>query len=913
MDYKETLNLPKTDFPMRANLPQREPEMLKYWNEINLYKKLIERNREKEAFIFHDGPPYANGHIHIGTALNKILKDIVLKYKNLRGFFVPYTPGWDTHGLPIELKTMEGMKHETDILKIRDACKEYATKFHKIQMEEFKRLGTLADYDNPYLTYKKEFEAREMEIFKSLVEKDYIYRNLKPIYWCPSCVTALAEAEIEYDDHTSPSIYVRFKMLDLPEGLSKESHIVIWTTTPWTLPANAAICLHPDFDYVAFTHKGETYIVAEGLYNTFLGEVGFESTDCKIINKFKGKIFEGLKAKHPFIDRESLIIMGEHVTLDTGTGCVHTAPGHGADDYHVGLKYHLPIISPVDEHGKFTDEFEPMKGKYVESANKDIIELLDQKNALMGQKKINHSYPHCWRCKKPVIFRATPQWFVKVEKSDLREKALKACDSVNWVPAYGYQRITAMLKNRPDWCISRQRVWGVPIPAVYCNSCDTPILSPQIIEKAIKLFGENGSNCWWEKDINEFLPDDFKCPECGGKHFTKEKDILDVWFDSGVSHWAVLNEWPNLSWPADLYLEGSDQHRGWFQTSLLTSISAFNKAPYKTVLTHGFVVDGNGKKMSKSIGNVIKPDEIIKKYGADILRLWVASSDYQEDIRISNKIIGQMADAYRKIRNTARFLLGNIYDFDYKNNVVPVDEREDLDKYILMRFKTLCESVTASYEKYEFYKLYRKLTNFCTLDLSSFYLDIIKDRLYTSRADSKKRHSAQSTMYEILKALTVMIAPILTFSAEEIWKHIPDEELESVYFAEWPEIVIEENEDLKNKFDFLASIKEKAGKALENARNEKIIGHSLDADIIVFSTEKNDLLKENSALLREMMIVSKLTVADSEISESTGIYWDEDKKVEFHIRKSSGEKCPRCWQYADLNDKGICQRCADEL
>ncbi|MDD2714888.1 MAG: isoleucine--tRNA ligase [Candidatus Wallbacteria bacterium] len=917
MDYGDTLNLPKTDFPMKASLPEREPEILKYWSEIKLYEKVMSRNRLNPKFIFHDGPPYANGHIHIGTALNKILKDIVVKYKSLRGFHVPYTPGWDTHGLPIELKAMEQLKGETDPLKIRKTCREYASKFQKIQQEQFVRLGTLADYANPYLTFLPEYEAKELEVFLRLVERGFVYKNRKPIHWCPHCVTALAEAEIEYEDHKSPSIFVRFKLKDSFRDLPAETYFVIWTTTPWTLPGNVAICLHPDFDYVSFAYEGAVYIVAEGLYSSFLAGVNFEPGKAQITGKYKGRDLEGLKAAHPFIERESLVILGGHVTLETGTGCVHTAPGHGSEDYSVGQKYNLEIISPVDERGRFDDGFPSLKGKHVEAANPDVVKILAEKSALLGSAEIVHQYPHCWRCKKPVIFRATPQWFIRVEEGNLRNDASKACETVRWIPEIGYTRITSMIANRPDWCISRQRVWGVPIPAVYCESCEEAILDPGIIGNVIARVKKDGCDCWWTESAESFIPKGFKCPKCGGIKFRKERDILDVWFDSGTSHWAVLNQWPDLSWPSDLYLEGSDQHRGWFQTSLLTSMAAFDKPPYRNVLTHGFVVDGDGRKMSKSLGNVIAPEEMIKQYGADVLRLWVASSDYQEDIRISKQIMAQMADSYRKIRNTVRFLLANLYDkaanryFD-RSDAVPLDEREELDRYIMYRLKDLTEKVTACYESYEFYKILQLLNNFCALDLSSFYLDIIKDRLYTSKTDSRKRRSAQSSIYELLMTLNTIIAPLLSFTAEEIWRHIPGEKTESVYLSNWPLLDFQVDTGLKARFDLLSSLKISAAVALEAARTEKLIGHSLDAEILIYSEEHKALLERNLDCLREILIVSQVSLRTEPGTEEKAI-WDEGRKNQFLVRKAPGDKCPRCWQYKQLNGKEICPRCLGEL
>jgi len=795
MDYKKTLNLPNTKFPMKASLAKREPEQLKMWDELRLYEKIRRTSKNREPFILHDGPPYANGHIHIGTALNKILKDFIVRSRQMAGFDAVYVPGWDCHGLPVEHnveKELGPRKLKMSQGEIRKLCRAYAEKYIDIQREEFKRLGVMGEWENPYLTMNYAYEATIARECNNFALEGSLFRSKKPIYWCCSCKTALAEAEIEYHDESSPSIYVKFLLQDdlrrKIKGLTdKKVFVVIWTTTPWTIPANLAIALHPDIIYAAVdTKNGEVLILAKELVEDCMKIFGI--SDFSILADIRADELERKRCYHPIYDRKSLIIMGSHVTLEAGTGCVHTAPGHGREDYEVGLMYDLDAYSPVDDSGCFTQEADFFSGQFVFEANSNIVEHLHTKGALMARGKMKHSYPHCWRCKKPVIFRATPQWFISMDKTGLRKNALKEIDRVTWIPHWGKERIYGMIENRPDWCVSRQRAWGVPIAIFYCEKCNEMYLNSDIINHIYTLFEENGADIWFEKNVEELLPEDAVCKTCGNKAFIKEDDILDVWFDSGVSHAAVLEQRSNLKWPADLYLEGSDQHRGWFHSSLLTAVGTRGSAPYKSVLTHGFVVDAEGKKMSKSLGNVVAPEEVIKKHGAEILRLWVSASDYRDDIRISENILKQLSDAYRRIRNTSRFLLGNLYDFDPKKDVVSYDEMSELDRFALHRLQELVQRTRRAYDSYEFHIIYHALYNYCIVDLSAFYLDILKDRLYTSPSQSKERRSAQTVMYKILDSLARIMAPILAFTSEEIWNFMPGNKMnsESVHMKSLP-------------------------------------------------------------------------------------------------------------------------------
>jgi isoleucyl-tRNA synthetase len=926
MDYKNTLNLPKTDFPMKANLAQKEPDLLKKWDDMNIYGMIRKASKGKEPYILHDGPPYANGDIHLGTALNKILKDIVIKSKNMVGFDSVYVPGWDCHGLPIEHQVdreLGDRRHEMPQVEKRRECRKYAEKFVNLQREEFKRLGVLAEWDNPYLTMTYDYEATTVNEFAKLLLKGEIYKGKKPVYWCAHCKTALAEAEVEYADHHTPSIYVKFSMISdissvRPKLKGEKVSAVIWTTTPWTIPANLAIAAHKDFIYVAVKVQGEVLILAKDLLDYCMDAFGYK--EYEEIDEFPGVELEGLKCKHPFIDRESVMILAPFVTLDAGTGLVHIAPGHGQEDYEIGLEYGLENYAPVDENGNFTKDVAFFAGRFVFDANEAVIDKLKEIGALLGRADMEHSYPHCWRCKSPIIFRSTEQWFISMDKNGLRRKALKAIDQVKWIPSWGRDRIYGMVENRPDWCISRQRLWGVPITVFYCTDCDHILYSKEILEKIVNLVQQYSADVWFEREAKDLLPEGTVCPNCGGSKIKKEMNILDVWFDSGVSHAAVLEMREDLRSPADMYLEGSDQHRGWFHSSLLESIGTRDRAPYKSVLTHGFVVDGEGKKMSKSIGNVIDPQEIIDKYGAEILRLWVASEDYTQDIRISKEILDRLIEAYRRIRNTSRYILGNLYDFDPGADVLPYDQMEEMDRWALHRLQEVIQRVRRAYENFEFHVVYYTIYNFCTVDLSSMYLDVSKDRLYTSKATSRERRSAQSAMYMILDAMVRLLAPILTFTAEEIWGNLPsykDKEA-SVHLAQFPEVRQDRmDKALMEKWDTLIAVKGEISKAIEIARKNKVVGHSLDAMVQIAAPEKLlNLLQANDRNLKTLNIVSGLGFGTGPDGSS---YRSEILEgLEINISKAEGKKCQRCWMYSESVGKDpehddICDRCAGNL
>lgn len=930
MDYKDTLNLPKTDFPMKANLIEREPKILKKWVEGKIYEKIQKKNKDLQTYILHDGPPYANGNIHIGHALNKILKDIIVKFKSMEGFRSPFVPGWDCHGLPIEHqvdKSLGPKKNEISIEEKRKLCREYADKYFRIQRDEFIRLGVFGDWENPYLTMDYSYEAVIVREFGKFVGAGLVYKRKKPIHWCPTCVTALAEAEVEYMDHESPSIYVRFRLKEpLPFTVHSSRftvYILIWTTTPWTLPANLALAFHPDYDYIAIEVGEEIYILAEGLLNQTVEKLGIK--DFKIIERFKGKSLEGLKALHPFIERDSVIILGDHVTLDQGTGVVHTAPGHGEEDYEMGLKYGLDIYSPVDDRGRFTEVLGaghdlPLQGETVFKANKMIVEKLKEKGALLHEEKIVHSYPHCWRCKNPVIFRATSQWFISIDKNDLRKRALQGIDTVKWIPSWGRDRIYGMVENRPDWCISRQRSWGVPITIFSCRACGEYLMDQPIINYVADLIEKNGADIWFKDDKN-LLPEGTTCPKCGSEEFRKETDILDVWFDSGVSQAAVLKTRPELRWPADLYLEGSDQHRGWFQSSLLASFGSGSGMPYRSVLTHGFVVDGEGKKMSKSAGNVVAPQEVISRHGAEILRLWVSAEDYKEDIRISEEILTRLIEAYRKIRNTCRYLLGNLYDFDPSS---PFSEENllDIDRWALARLQRLTEKVLRGYRDFEFYTIFHSLYNFCIIDMSSTYLDILKDRLYTFRSDSPERKSGQWTMYTILKTLTKLMAPILSFTAEEIWSYMPKtpSDEESVFLSGFPHV--EErflNDSLEERWQRFLSIRDEVNKALEISRKNRVLGSSLEANVDLYlSRDLYNLLSPYKEFLPTLFIVSGVSITTDSKGPEEAFVSEEVKGLSVFVKKAKGKRCERCWNFRedvgrDKRYPDICSRCVGVL
>jgi len=919
MDYKDTLNLPLTSFPMKGNLPQREPEMLKQWEQAALYTKVEEAAKDRPRYILHDGPPYANGHIHIGHALNKILKDVVLKSKRMSGHSAPYVPGWDCHGLPIELqveKNLGSKKHEISKLEMRKLCREYAAKFVAIQAAEFERLGVLGEWNNPYLTLNNSYEgtiARELARF---AENGGLYKGKKPVHWCSSCGTALAEAEVEYADHKSPSVFVKFALKDdlgeaVPELSGKKASVVIWTTTPWTLPANLAIALHPELYYVALELNGELLIVAEGLKDSFLKEVGAEG---KVVARFPSTILEKRLARHPFYERDSIILLGEHVTLEAGTGAVHTAPGHGQEDYELGLKEGLDIYNPVDNRGRFYDNVEFFAGQFVFDANKQVIEKLAEVGALVAQKEISHSYPHCWRCKKPIIFRATEQWFISMEKNDLRAKSLAEINNVNWIPKWGRERIYGMIENRPDWCVSRQRSWGVPITAFYCKSCGEVLADGKIMHHVADLFDEHSSDIWYDWEASRFLPEGTVCPSCGKGDFDKETDILDVWFDSGVSHAAVCELRPYLGSPADMYLEGSDQHRGWFHSSLLASVGTRGRAPYRSVLTHGFVVDGSGRKMSKSVGNVVAPEDVIKKFGADVLRLWVAAQDYRDDLRISQEILTRLSEAYRRIRNTCRYILGNIHDFDPATDSVPYAEMPELDRWAMHQLELLKEKVLTSYNECEFHILYHAVNGFCTVEMSAFYLDILKDRVYTSKQSSRARRSGQTVMYAVLDALVRIMAPVLSFTAEEVWAEMPGKREDSVHMALFPALSPAcKDEALAGRWEKIIKLRSEVSKALELARVKKVIGHSLDAAVALkASGETAALLKDMAGDLAGIFIVSKATLVDQLAGED--VYKAEGEELEIQVSAAPGEKCERCWSYdeeigKDAEHPTICPKC----
>ena len=926
-DYGATLNLPKTSFQMKANLPNKEPKFIKMWQEQEIYFKGIDK--DKPSFILHDGPPYANGEIHIGHALNKILKDIILKYKRLRGYNAPYIPGWDTHGLPIELKVTEklGSKaKEMTPAEIRELCAEYAKKWVGIQREGFVRLGVLGDWENPYLTLKPEYEAKQLEVFGELYENGYIFKGLKPIYWSPVTKTALAEAEIEYKNVSSPSIYVKMKAnQDLLDriGMTEETWVVIWTTTPWTLPANVAISLNPDFEYGVYKTEKGNLILGKDLAEQAFSAMEIENYE--LIKEFVGRDIERTTYQHPFLDRTGLVILGTHVTADAGTGCVHTAPGHGQDDYVVGTRYGLPVISPINHKGVLTEDAGQFAGLFYAKANKEICAYLEGTGDLLKLKMIEHSYPHDWRSKTPVIFRATEQWFVNVEGSDIRERALKALDDVTFIPAWGRNRIGSMLETRPDWCISRQRVWGVPIPVFYNVATGKEIFNRDILNRIIEIVKKEGTIAWVKYSAEELIGEELlEKYNLKDVELRKETNIMDVWFDSGVSHRAVLETRGDLLHrPADLYLEGSDQHRGWFQTSLLTSIGSTHDAPFKNILTHGFVNDGEGKKMSKSVGNTVVPADVIKVYGADILRLWCASVDYREDVKISDNILKQMAEAYRRVRNTARYILGNSNDFNPNTDRVPYEQLMEIDKWALHKLEVLKRKVTENYDKYEFYNLFQDIHYFAGVDMSAFYLDIIKDRLYTEGTNSIERRSAQTVMTEILVTLTKMIAPILSFTAEEIWETLPEvlKDKESVLLTDWYKENDEYlNPEIENKWVEIIKVRKEANKSLEKARQgkDRIIGNSLDAKVMLHSTdaETQKFLVENREKLELALIVSEVEIVEN--IDETFTKGEEATDLYIKVLHAEGEKCERCWKYSkelgkDPEHPTLCPRCASVL
>lgn len=915
-DYKEKMNLPRTTFPMRANLAAREPEFLEFWKKSDIYSKLLSRP-SKTSFILHDGPPYANGNIHIGTAFNKILKDFIPKYKSMRGFRAPYVPGWDTHGLPIELRVLkeEGIsKEQIDPVELRRRCTGYATRFLDVQREEFRRLGVLGDWENPYVTFKPEYEAAQIGAFADMVERGLVYKGHKPVYWCVDCQTALAAAEIEYEDKKSPAIYVSYPLPDAShrfESLRGEDvSVVIWTTTPWTLPASMAVALHAEYEYVFVRETGSrVFLLAKELLGRFAQETGLTLEEP--LQSCRGRDLEGLTARHPFYDRPIPLVLADYVELDQGSGCVHTAPGHGVDDFETGIRYGLEVYNPVDDRGFFLAETPLVGGLPLDQGAQRVLETLRENGRLLQQHPIVHSYPHCWRCKKPVIFRATEQWFVSV--ASFREQALEEIEKVQWVPSWGEERIANMVRERSDWCISRQRVWGVPIPAFSCESCGKAVLTPDRVRRVQAQVKVSGSSIWWSASPEALLGDLAVCPFCGERSLRKETDIMDVWFDSGVSHLAVLETRPELSWPADLYLEGSDQHRGWFQTSLLTSVATRQAAPFRAVLTHGFIVDGEGRKMSKSLGNVMAPQEIIGEFGADILRLWVASTDYRNDIRISKKIVDNLVESYRRIRNTARFLLGNLYDFDPERHRVPVEHMDEMDRWMLSRLQDVVRKATEGFENYEFHVPSFIIHQFCVNEMSSIFMETAKDRLYASAPGDGARRSCQTVMWELLGTLTRLLAPILSFTTEEIWQQMRkiDARLpESVFLALWPE----DREQwvdaaLEDRWQHMLQIRGEVSRALEKARTELGIGQSLEATVSVQVSPALEpiMSSASNAFWADLCIVSAFSwhvVPDS-----------AEADVAVAVSRVAGHKCPRCWKYSASpeGEDGLCSRCADVL
>lgn len=957
MDYKSTLNLPKTAFPMKGNLPNREPEFVARWMKQGLYQRIQASRAGKPLYVLHDGPPYANGHIHIGHALNKILKDIIVKSRTMEGMQAPYVPGWDCHGLPIEHQVTkqlgekkkacpESVEGDISATDLRRQCREYADKFWNIQRDEFQRLGVLGDWEHPYLTMDKAYEATIIREFGKFVERGGVYKGLKPVLWCTQDQTALAEAEVEYMDHTSPSVYVKFPFDDSSaerlrfDGLSEidpeneKVSTVIWTTTPWTLPANQAIAMHPQIDYAFVRVGNEVLVMAEQLVEEV--SKACELKDLTILARKKGRDgFEGLRCQRPLDNGLSPILLGDFVTLEQGTGCVHIAPGHGMDDYLLAMEYNSPrhakelveplqVKVPVDDYGRFTNEVEEFAGQHVFKADPAIVEKLRQLGVLLNDGKLIHSYPHCWRCKKPVIFRATQQWFVSMDEGRLRERALEQIDCVQWIPERGRERIYGMIENRPDWCLSRQRIWGTPIPGFTCATCQEPLINPQIIEHIAGLVSEHGADVWFERPAQELLPAGTVCEKCGATGFNKEQDILDVWFESGVSHAAVVKQQGEGWWPASLYLEGSDQHRGWFHSALLSSVTTDGQAPYKAVLTHGFVVDGQGKKMSKSAGNVVSPQDVIKQHGAEILRLWVAAQDYQEDLRISSQILTQLVEAYRKIRNTCRYLLSNVYDFDPLKHQVEISQLPELDRWALLRFNNLISQVRKGYETFDFRQIVHELDYFCSVDMSATYLDILKDRLYTFRADSPLRRGSQMVLLRIVTGLAQLMAPILSFTAEDIWDAVPGRKAspeDSVHLSTFPEpVAIPDEAQLDANWKQLLAIRAVVLSALEEQRREKIIGSSLEARVVLNVVPAlHEFLQAYEHELPALFIVSQAVLHPTENpAGERQLANDEALGMSVNVVKAEGEKCERCWNYSVSvgsvpEHPTLCDRCIEAV
>ncbi|PTH92651.1 isoleucine--tRNA ligase [Staphylococcus xylosus] len=910
MDYKDTLLMPKTDFPMRGGLPNKEPKIQEEWDEKNIYQKVLDKNEGNPSYILHDGPPYANGNLHMGHALNKILKDIITRYKSMRGYYAPYVPGWDTHGLPIEQAlTKKGVKRkELSVAEFRKKCEAFALEQIENQKKDFKRLGIKGDFNNPYITLKPEYEAAQIRLFGEMADKGLIYKGKKPVYWSPSSESSLAEAEIEYQDKRSPSIYVAFDVKDGKGIVDPDAKFIIWTTTPWTLPSNVAITVHPDLTYGQYNVNGQKYIIGKDLASDVVEALDWDEDTLVLENEFKGKELEYIEAQHPFFERESLVINGLHVTTDAGTGCVHTAPGHGEDDYIVGQKYNLPVISPVDDKGVFTDEAGQFEGMFYDKANKEITDLLKENGALLHLEFITHSYPHDWRTKKPVIFRATPQWFASIDK--VRQDILNSIDETQFKVDWGKTRIYNMIRDRGEWVISRQRVWGVPLPVFYAENGDI-IMTSETVNHVADLFEANGSNIWFERDAKDLLPEGFTHPSSPNGEFTKETDIMDVWFDSGSSHRGVLEARPELSYPADLYLEGSDQYRGWFNSSITTSVATRGQSPYKMLLSHGFVMDGEGKKMSKSLGNVIVPDQIVKQKGADIARLWVSSVDYLADVRISDEILKQTSDVYRKIRNTLRFMLGNVNDYNPATDAISEDNLLEVDKYLLNRLREFTANTLDHYDNYDYLDIFQEVQNFINVELSNFYLDYGKDILYIEERDSHKRRSMQTVLYQIVVDMTKLLAPILVHTSEEVWSHIPYVEEESVHLTNMPDRV-EVDREFVDRWNTFMKLRDDVNRALEVARNEKVIGKSLEAKVVIGSNDNFDATSflQQFADLQQLFITSQAEVVDHVEDGIPYQYGD------IRIEHAHGEKCERCWNYSEsLGSVGelnnLCPRCQE--
>ena len=932
-EWKDTVNLPRTDFPMKANLQTAEPEWLARWQEMDLYSEIRRSRAGRPKFVLHDGPPYANGHIHLGHALNKVLKDIVVKSKTMAGYDAPYVPGYDCHGLPIELKVDRELgpkKREMSTAEFRRACRASAERFVGIMTDEFRRLAVFGEWDTPYRTMTFTYQADIVRALGKFVERGIVYKGKKPVHWCIHCRTALAEAEVEYADHSSPSIYVEFPLASesasdlgarVPALQGRDVSVLIWTTTPWTIPSNLAIAFHPEFDYAAYEVEGRAVIVAEGLAPAVAKAVGrqFDTPIARI----KGAELDGLKFRHPLYDRDSLAVLAEYVTLDAGTGAVHTAPGHGADDFLTGKKYGLEIYAPIDSGGRFQESVGLFAGQRVFDANPKVEEALKERGRLWHRETFEHQYPHCWRCHNPVIFLATSQWFVRMdgeaaivgedgERRTLRAAAQHAIDhQVKWIPAWGRDRIFNMVSGRPDWCISRQRAWGVPIPAVDCTTCGEAILSTALVDRAAAVFDQYGADAWYERPTEEFVPDGLTCPSCGGTSFERERDILDVWFDSGSSHDAVLPHWEGLTWPADMYLEGSDQHRGWFQSSLLVALTTHGRPPYREVLTHGFLIDLEGRKMSKSVGNVIAPQDVVKESGAEILRLWVAASDYSEELRVSKEILTRIVDAYRKLRNTCRILVANLYDFDPATDMVPLDRMEPVDRYALGRYAQAASRILRAYDEYDFPTIYQTLTSLVTVDLSAFYIDVTKDRMYTLAATSPSRRSAQTAMYLMADGIARLVAPVLPMTADELWRVLPGARAKSVHLAEFSDVSGLVDDQLMTSWDRLMKVRDDVNAALEEKRKNKVIGNSLGARVsITASGSTAALLKQYESQLPMLFIVSELSL---QLGAADG-----PDEVSVEVEKASGVKCGRCWRFVpavrtEPEWVGICDRCVEAL